>query len=92
MIKFELNQGYNDLRHKVVGGRVTGIWKGNAFFKGSSSYPIPNFKYYTSEYCDFEKNIISEDAKMIYHLNGYGTLHNEAFSSFLGESAERYTF
>lgn len=92
MIKFELNQGYNDLRHEVVGGRVTGIWKGNGFFKGSSSYPIPNFKYYTSEYCDFEKNIISEDAKMVYHLNGYGTLHNEAFSSFLGESAERYTF
>ena len=29
---------------------------------------------------------------MSYHLNGYGVLHNEAFSSFLGESAERFTF
>lgn len=92
MIKFELNQGYNNLRHEVIGGRVTGVWKDNNFFKGSSSFPIPNFKYYTAEYCDFEKNIISEDAKMIYHLNGYGTLHNEALSSFLGESVERYTF
>lgn len=39
-----------------------------------------------------KKNIISENSKMIYHLNGYGTKHNEALSSFLGESTERYTF
>lgn len=92
MISFEVTEGYNELRQTIIGGKITGIWKKDSFFKGSSSYPIPNFKYYTSEYCDFEKNIISENSKMIYHLNGYGTKHNEALSSFLGESTERYTF
>lgn len=65
MISFEVTEGYNELRQTIIGGKITGIWKKDSFFKGSSSYPIPNFKYYTSEYCDFEKNIISENSKMI---------------------------
>lgn len=92
MIEFERNDYYNARRQKILSGKITSIWKDDSFFKGASSYPVPNFKYYTAEYCDFEKNIISADAKMIYHLNGYGTYHNEALSSFLGESSERYTF
>lgn len=92
MIDFERNDYYNACRQKILSGKITSIWRDDTFFKGASSYPVPNFKYYTAEYCDFEKNIVSAEGKMVYHLNGYGTYHNEALSSFLGESSERYTF
>lgn len=92
MIRFECNDNYNKLRNKIIGGKVTSIWRDDSFYKGASSFPIVDFKYYTSDYSSFEKNVTSEHSKMSYHLSGYGILHNEAISSFMGESAERYTF
>ena len=92
MIAFECDDNYNKLRNKILGGKVTSIWRDDSFYKGASSFPIIDFKYYTSDYSSFEKNVTSEHSKMSYHLSGYGALHNEAISSFLGESAERYAF
>lgn len=71
---------------------MTSIWSNDTFYKGATSYPVTDFKYYTAEFCNFEKNISSDNSKMSYHLSGYGVLHNEAYSSFIGESSERYTF
>ncbi|MBU5487321.1 YcaO-like family protein [Clostridium sp. MSJ-8] len=92
MINIENTIEYNEFRQKILGGRVTSIWKSDSFFKGAKSYPIVNFNYLTSEFSDFEKNIFEKNQKMIYHLSGYGTTYNEAVASFLGESVERYSF
>ncbi|HIH35155.1 MAG TPA: hypothetical protein HA255_01785 [Methanosphaera sp.] len=92
MIKFECDSNYNMYRYKLIGGKVTSIWNGDKVMLGGSSYPVIDFKYYTSDFCNFEKNISEANSKMVYHLSGYGALHNEAFSSYLGESSERYTF
>lgn len=92
MIAFECDNNYNDLRSRLIGGKVTSIWSNDTFYKGATSYPVTDFKYYTAEFCNFEKNISSDNSKMSYHLSGYGVLHNEAYSSFIGESSERYTF
>lgn len=92
MVAFECDYNYNNLRNKIIGGKISSIWNNDSFYKGAKSYPVVDFKYYTSEFCDFEKNISSENSKMSDHLSGYGVLHNEAYASFLGESAERYTF
>lgn len=92
MIKIENNPEYNEVRKKILGGSITSIWKGNKFFKGARSFPLVNFNYLTSEFSDFEKNIFSENQKMVYHLSGYGVNYNEAVASYIGESSERYTF
>ncbi len=92
MIKIENTIEYNSLRQKILGGKITSIWKDDSFFKGSRSYPMLNFDYLTSEFVSFEKNITDENQKMIYHLSGYGINYNEAVASYVGESVERYSF
>lgn len=92
MIKIENNFEYNTLRKKILGGKITSIWKGDNIFDGARSFPLVNFNYLTSEFSDFEKNIFTENQKMIYHLSGYGVNYNEALASYVGESSERYTF
>lgn len=92
MIKIKNSIEYNELRRGILGGKVTSIWERDDFFKGARSFPIVNFNYITSDFADFEKNIFNENQKMIYHLSGYGINYNEAVASYIGESAERYTF
>lgn len=92
MIKIKNTLEYNEFRQKILGGKVTSIWKNESFFKGAKSHPVLNFNYLTSEFAEFEKNIYGKNDKMIYHLSGYGTKYNEALASFVGESVERYSF
>ncbi|HCD3148244.1 TPA: streptolysin associated protein SagD, partial [Staphylococcus aureus] len=92
MITFKNNLNYNLYRQNLLGGNVAGIWKDNSFFLGLNSYPIMNYHYVTAQFNNFEKNFLSEDFKVNYHLSGYGIHYNEALASFLGESSERYAF
>lgn len=92
MIHIRNTEEYNELRLNILGGKVTSIWKGDTYFKGTRSFPIINFHYFTSEFSDFEKNVFKMKDKMIYHLSGYGMKYNEALASFIGESSERYAF
>ena len=92
MLSFECTESYNWYRRQLIGGAVTSIWQKDSSYSGTSSYPDFGFKYKTAEFCDFEKNILENSPAMAYHLSGYGLLENEALSSFLGESSERYAF
>lgn len=92
MISIKNNLNYNFLRRNLIGGNVSSIWKENSIFVGARSHPLLNFTYLTADFSDFEKNVFEQEQKMIYHLSGYGTTFNEALVSYLGESAERYTF
>ncbi|WP_225208984.1 YcaO-like family protein [Limosilactobacillus walteri] len=83
---------YSSYRHSILSGKVTGIWN-NVLFMGTSSYPIFPYNYLTSEFSSFEKNIYKNNVpKIVYHLSGYGSLFNESYISFLGESTERYSY
>lgn len=92
MIAFQNDLNYNLYRQRLLGGNVSGLWKNNVYFLGSNSYPVPKYHYLTAQFNDFEKNIFSDGMKVNYHLSGYGTQYNEALTSFLGESSERYSF
>ncbi|MBF2672061.1 YcaO-like family protein [Listeria seeligeri] len=92
MISIQNNLAYNHLRWKLLSGNVTGIWENNNFFVGSSSYPIMKYHYLTANFINFEKHISGNMPKISYHLSGYGVNFNEALVSFIGESAERYTY
>jgi len=91
MIKIENTLSYNKTRQDLLSGKITSIWASDFYFNGIRSFPILPFRYITSNFSDFEKNLIA-DNKMVYHLSGYGTSYDEALVSYLGESAERYTF
>ncbi|EBH4175246.1 listeriolysin S biosynthesis protein LlsD [Listeria monocytogenes] len=92
MISIQNNLEYNKLRWETLSGNVTGIWENNKFFLGSSSYPIMKYHYITANFVNFEKHISENMPKISYHLSGYGVNFNEALVSFIGESAERYTY
>ncbi|RKA76452.1 hypothetical protein AFX78_03029 [Listeria monocytogenes] len=92
MISIQNNLEYNKLRWETLSGNVTGIWENNKFFLGSSSYPIMKYHYITANFVNFEKHIYENMPKISYHLSGYGVNFNEALVSFIGESAERYTY
>lgn len=92
MITFQNDLNYNLYRQWLLGGNVSGLWKNNTYFLGSTSYPIPKYHYLTAEFNDFEKIVFNDRRTINYHLSGYGTKYNETLSSFLGESSERYSF
>ncbi|MBO0439637.1 YcaO-like family protein [Candidatus Enterococcus ikei] len=92
MIDIRNNLSYNQLRWNILSGNVTGIWDKNNFFLGSSSFPIMKYHYLTANFVNFEKHISKDMPKISYHLSGYGVNFNETLVSFLGESAERYTY
>lgn len=92
MIDIQNNLSYNELRWNLLSGNVTGIWDKNNFFLGSSSFPIMKYHYLTANFVNFEKFISKDMTKISYHLSGYGINFNETLVSFLGESAERYTY
>lgn len=92
MITFKNDLNYNKFRQNLLGGNVAGIWKDNSFFLGLNSYPIMNYHYVTAQFNNFEKNFLDDDFKVNYHLSGYGIYYNEALTSFLGESSERFAF
>ncbi|EOT25568.1 YcaO-like family protein [Enterococcus faecium] len=92
MINIQNNLSYNELRWKLLSGNVTGIWDKNNFFLGSSSFPIMKYHYLTANFVNFEKFISKDMPKISYHLSGYGINFSETLVSFLGESAERYTY
>lgn len=92
MINIRNDLSYNQLRWKLLSGNVTGIWENNNFFLGSSSYPIMKYHYITANFVNFEKHISKKMPKISYHLSGYGINFAEALVSFIGESAERYTY
>lgn len=83
---------YNRTRQSLLGGTVTGLWNKNSFFLGCNSHPVPQYFYMTSNYTDFSKVIEGAPRNVNYHLSGYGTTYNESLVSFLGESAERFSF
>lgn len=85
------DQNYLDERIDLLSGSLTGIWENNDFFVGDAPYPLPTLNYITSNLVNIQKNINLKD-RIIYHLSGYGSNYNEAKLSFLGESAERYSF
>lgn len=92
VISFENNESYNLLRRDRLGSCVTSIWDDDSFYEGDQTFPLPSFHYVTSQFSHFEKYIFPDSTKFSYHLSGYGTKFNEAFVSFLGESAERFSF
>lgn len=92
VISFENNENYNLLRRDRLGSCVTSIWDDDSFYEGDQTFPLPSFHYVTSQFSHFEKYIFPDSTKFSYHLSGYGTKFNEAFVSFLGESAERFSF
>lgn len=92
MIHIQNSLSYNELRWKLLSGNVTGIWDKNSFFLGSNSFPIMKYHYLTANFVNFEKFISKDMPKISYHLSGYGTNFNETLVSFIGESAERYTY
>lgn len=92
VISFENSESYNLLRRERLGSCVTSIWDGDSFYEGDQTFPLPDFHYLTSQFSHFEKYVFPDSTKFSYHLSGYGTKFNEAFASFLGESAERFSF
>ena len=92
MFKIKNNYRYNKYRESLIGGKITGIWNDDTSFVGNTSFPLPKFHYKTSNFNQFEKNAYEKPEELVYHLSGYGALFNESLTSFLGESAERYTY
>lgn len=91
MIRFENNQSWNNYRRQQLSGKISGIWT-KPLYGGNANYPIFPYKYLTSNFCDFEKNIYSINPKVVYHLSGYGKTFNESLVSYIGESSERYAY
>jgi len=92
VIKIKNTHSYNNLRERLIGGKITGIWKNSSNFIGNTSFPIPKFYYQTSNFSEFEKNYYSKPQELVYHLSGYGNCYNESLVSFLGEASERYSY
>ena len=44
MVAFKCDTNYNNLRQRLLGGKITSIWNDDTFFNGASSYPVLKFK------------------------------------------------
>ena len=92
MFKIKNNYRYNKYRESLIGGKITGIWNDDTsdYVKTMILSNISMLKRTT--FNRFEKNAYEKPEELVYHLSGYGALFNESLTSFLGESAERYTY